>query len=155
MQKPFKQKLELFDYFVRRLTNGNKIRIIFESEYDLKDEVNLIRFRQKWVYMKALQIIDPESASHIQSVEGKFEFIDVRCKHFANGDKLSLILECSYTSEMDLQLVVVRFQDMNVELSETEAPEEVQKELFGEEENEEIQEPDFNWIHEIAKKGKV
>ena len=58
-----KEVFELFDLSVRRLSNGNKLRIVLERQQDIEIEKKLIEFRGDNVKVKMTQEIKKLSRS--------------------------------------------------------------------------------------------
>lgn len=124
----FNATFEMFDIKVRRLQNGNKLRVVLEKSEDIELEKQLIEFRGENVKAKISQQKNPESAGSIILVESGFEVFDLKCRRLKNGDKLSLILECMYDKKLELKLADLRFDDVILQM------EKIDEELFDESE---------------------
>jgi hypothetical protein len=106
--------MEIFDLSVRRLANGNKLRIVLESLEDLNLEKQLIEFRGENV--KAIITIE-NSNNPLESV---FEIFDIKCRRLRNGDKLRVILEQMYDKENEISLVKMRGEDVMIFMEKVE-----------------------------------
>ena len=115
---------ELFDLSVRRLANGNKLRVVLECQEDLDVERELIEFRGDNVKVKITQKIPPENQKDIVIVDSVFEVFDIKFRRLRNGDKLSLILEQLYDKEKEIDLVKLRYNDVSLFM------EKINEELF-------------------------
>jgi hypothetical protein len=115
---------ELFDLSVRRLANGNKLRVVLECQEDLDVERELIEFRGDNVKVKITQKIPPENQKDIIVVDSVFEVFDIKFRRLRNGDKLSLILEQLYDKEKEIDLVKLRYNDVSLFM------EKINEELF-------------------------
>lgn len=116
---------ELFDLSVRRLANGNKLRIVLECVEDLDVEKKLIEFRGENVKaMLAQQSSDGKQAVNVEDV---FEVFDIKCRRLRNGDKLSFILEQLYEKEKEIELVKLRYDNVKIFM------EKIQDQLFNDE----------------------
>lgn len=115
--KNFSGTLELFDFSVRRLANGNKVRLIFEAPENLDVEKQLIEFRGEYVNLKAKSI--EEDAPKIE-LGGLWEVFDLKCRRLRNGDKLRITLETTYNKELEKGAVELRFHDCEVSFEKTE-----------------------------------
>jgi hypothetical protein len=129
---------ELFDLSVRRLANGNKLRVVLECQEDLDVERELIEFRGDNVKVKITQKIPPENQKDIIVVDSVFEVFDIKFRRLRNGDKLSLILEQLYDKEKEIDLVKLRYNDVSLFM------EKINEELFdGKDDTEpEIEDPE-------------
>jgi hypothetical protein len=123
-----KEVFELFDLSVRRLSNGNKLRIVLERQQDIEIEKKLIEFRGENVKVKMTQEIEEDDIKPVY-IEDIVEVFDIKCRRLRNGDKLSLILEQLYEKEKELQLVKLRYDNVAVFI------EKIQDELFEDVEN--------------------
>jgi len=106
--------MEIFDLAVRRLANGNKLRIVLETLEDLNLEKQLIEFRGENV--KAIIAIE-NSKNPLESV---FEIFDIKCRRLRNGDKLRVILEQMYDKENEINLVKMRGEDVMIFMEKVE-----------------------------------
>jgi hypothetical protein len=97
--------MEMFNLSVRRLANGNKIRVIFEIPEDKDQEKQLIDFRGDNV---KVMLNDKNDKTFI------FEVFEIKCRKLRNGNKLSLILEKLYDKEDELFLVNLREDDVKI-----------------------------------------
>jgi len=120
----FEGIFEVFDISVRRLANGNKLRVILECLEDLEIEKGIIEFRGDNVKAKMSQSVLPENVKDIIVVDTVFEVFDIKCRRLRNGDKLSLILEQLYEKGKELDLVKLRYNDVKIFL------ERIEEELF-------------------------
>jgi len=106
--------MEMFDLSVRRLANGNKIRVVLETSEDLELEKKLIEFRGDNVKAIITQSNEPENKSDKVFIESSFEVFDIKCRRLRNGDKLCLILEKMYEKSEELSLVKMRADDVAI-----------------------------------------
>jgi hypothetical protein len=106
--------MELFDLHVRRLANGNKLSVVFESTEDLELEKKLIEFRGENVRVTLTQEHEPENKSDRVFIDGNFEVFDLKCRRLRNGDKLRLVIECLYEKNQELELVKLRYDNVKV-----------------------------------------
>jgi hypothetical protein len=113
--------MELFDFPVRRLQNGNKLSIIFETAENLELEKKLIEFRGDNVTVNLTQE-SPENESDRVNIEGIFEVFDIKCRRLRNGDKLRLVYECLYDKEQELKLVKLRYDNVKINMELIELP---------------------------------
>jgi hypothetical protein len=120
----FEGIFEVFDISVRRLANGNKLRVVLECQEDLEVEKGIIEFRGDNVKAKMSQSVLPENVKDIIVVDTVFEVFDIKCRRLRNGDKLSLILEQLYEKDKELDLVKLRYNDVKIFL------ERIEEELF-------------------------
>lgn len=120
----FEGIFEVFDISVRRLANGNKLRVVLECQEDLEVEKGIIEFRGDNVKVKMSQSVLPENVKDIIVVDTVFEVFDIKCRRLRNGDKLSLILEQLYEKDKELDLVKLRYNDVKIFL------ERIEEELF-------------------------
>ena len=112
MEKQFEGVLELFDTSVRRLANGNKLRLVFEVTEDKEMEKELIEFRGELVKATIKKSGDAKKDDPV--IEGNFEVFDLSCRRLRNGDKLKLVLEQMYTKEKELDAVKLRYEDCSI-----------------------------------------
>ena len=110
---------ELFDISVRRLANGNKLRIVLECQADLEIEKKLIEFRGDNVKIKMTQ-----EEENIERIEDIYEVFDIKCRRLRNGDKLRFTLEQLYEKEKELKIVKLRYDNVKIFM------EKIQDELF-------------------------
>jgi hypothetical protein len=113
--------MELFDLHVRRLQNGNKLSIIFETSEELELEKKLIEFRGDNVTVNITQEA-PENETDRINIEGIFEVFDIKCRRLRNGDKLRLVCECLYDKEQELKLVKLRYDNVKIRMELIELP---------------------------------
>lgn len=113
MIKKFLGTFELFDFCVRRLSNGNKIRIKFEIAENLDIEKKLIEFRGKNVKTQIGIPLEKLETHYRMKVclENVFEVFDIDVRRLRNGNKLSFVLETLYTKQIEEAVVPLRFQD--------------------------------------------
>ena len=102
-------KMEMFDLAVRRLANGNKLKLVLESAEDLELEKELIDFRGENVKL----VISTEEGDEFHGV---FEVFDRKCRSLRNGDKLRLVLEKSYEKSAEIEFVKLRYNDVNIQM---------------------------------------
>lgn len=112
MEKQFEGIFELFDLKVRRLRNGNKLCLIFESAEDIEMEKQLIEFRGENV--KAIITQENPESKKIITIEDEFEVFDLKCRRLRNGDKLTLTLEEMYSKEKEFDAVNLRYEDCKI-----------------------------------------
>ena len=134
MLQTFEAVFELFDLKVRRLRNGNKLSLVFESGEDLETEKKLIEFRGCDVKAEITQDKEPQAKRDIVTISDNFEVFEIKCRRLRNGDKLQLVIEQLYTKEKELAAVKLRYHDCKVFFSR------VQQELDLEDEEEESEE---------------
>lgn len=106
--------IEMFDLSVRRLANGNKLRVVLEASEDLELEKKLIEFRGDNVKAIITQAQEPEAKNDQAIIEASFEVFDIKCRRLRNGDKLCLILEKMYDKNDELSLVKMRANDVSI-----------------------------------------
>jgi len=114
---------ELFNSQVRRLQNGNKLRLIFECPEDIEIEKDLIEVRGCDCKVKVAPVkIDSAGKKGPGPVviDGTFEVFDIKCRRLRNGDKLALILEKSRDKELEIAAVNAKFQECFVFLETVE-----------------------------------
>lgn len=130
MEKKFEGTFELFDLKVRRLRNGNKLRLVFEKPESLDEERQLIDFRGHYadVYIGK----DKGGDSIDIDLEGIFEVFDIRVRRLKDGDKLQLVLECIYEKDREIELVKLRYCDCLVGLKRKEEKDLFEEEIDGE-----------------------
>src|SRR4030043_2330309 len=116
----FEGIFEVFDISVRRLANGNKLRVVLECQESLEVEKGIIEFRGDNVKAKMSQSVLPENVKDIIVVDTVFEVFDIKCRRLRNGDKLSLILEQLYEKDKELDLVKLRYNDVKIFLERIE-----------------------------------
>lgn len=118
MPKQFEGVFELFDVTVRRLANGNKLKVTLEIPEDLEVEKRLIEFRGNNVHVQMTQSEQPNNLNDVVNFEGIFEVFDIKVRRLRNGDKLSLTMEQSYSKPNELDLIKLRFDDVNLFIQE-------------------------------------
>jgi hypothetical protein len=111
----FEGVFEVFDLSVRRLANGNKLRVVLESPEDLATEKQIIEFRGDNVKVNMSQ--QEFDGEEIKIKDEVFEVFEIKCRRLRNGDKLRLVLECGYEKEKEIKIVKLRYD--NVTLSMT------------------------------------
>ncbi len=112
--KGFSGMFELFDVSVRRLRNGNKLRLVFESAEDIETEKELIEFRGQNVEAEITQEKEPTKKADIVLIRAVFEVFDMKCRRLRNGDKLQLVLEQMYSKDAELKAVKLRYEDCSI-----------------------------------------
>lgn len=113
MEKQFEAVFELFDIDVRRLRNGHKMRLTFESAEDVDVEEKLIRFRGELV-SAIIGVHQEDQGAESVTIEDKFEVFDIKVRRLRNGDKLCLVLEQMYEKQKEVNAAKLRFQDCKV-----------------------------------------
>jgi hypothetical protein len=132
----FEGTLELFDLNVRRLANGNKLRVILECPEDIDIEKKIIEFRGANV---KVTMTPQETEGEKPSIhEEVFEVFDIKCRRLRNGDKLRVILECLYEKEKEIPLVKLRYEDVLLTM------EKIQQDIFEKAEDDiyDVEEPE-------------
>ena len=112
METKFEGIFELFDISVRRLRNGNKLRLVFESSEDMETEKKLIEFRGHNVKAVITYESQPENDNVV--IEDTFEVFDINCRRLRNGDKLKLVIEQMYEKNIELDAVKLRYQNCKI-----------------------------------------
>jgi len=102
---------ELFDIRVRRLQNGNKLRLTFEIPYNLDVEKHIIDLRSEHV---KLTLKDLEG--HVILHDVTFEVFDIRVRKSASNDRLSFVLENMYDKEVEKKVIGMRFDDVKLQM---------------------------------------
>lgn len=120
------EKFELYDVRVRRLRNGNKLRLTFEIPYNLDTEKRIIDLRGENIKLK---MVDIEGQTIIE--DQIFEIFDIKVRKLSSNDRLSFILENMYDKKVEMRVIEKRFDDVSL-LMET-----IDKSLFDELEEEE------------------
>lgn len=120
MDKTFEGIFELFELQVRRLRNGNKLRLVFESAEDIETEKDLIEFRGETVKTIVTQKEQPKKREDVVTIEGSYEVFDLKCRRLRNGDKLQVILERMYEKDEELKAVRLRYEDCLINLESVE-----------------------------------
>lgn len=116
MEKTIESVLELFDLKVRRLRNGNKLSLTFESAEDLELEKKLIEFRGKNVKANITQE-NIEDEKNPTVIDATFEVFDLKCRRLRNGDKLMLTLERMYGCDIELSAVKLRYKNCKIKMT--------------------------------------
>lgn len=138
MEKTFEGIFELFQIQVRRLENGNKLRLIFEDFENLEVEKSLIEFRGNFV--KAIIDLEKEEGeiTKTEAIEDEFEVFEVSCRRLGNGDKLRFILEAPYKKQLELRVVELREENCKIFMEKIEQELDFEKvdldEKYGDEE---------------------
>jgi hypothetical protein len=128
------EKFELYDVRVRRLRNGNKLRLTFEIPYNLDTEKRIIDLRGENIKLK---MVDIEGQTILE--DQIFEIFDIKVRKLSSNDRLSFILENMYDKKVEMRVIEKRFDDVSL-LMET-----IDKSLFDElEEEEEEEDPEEN-----------
>lgn len=117
METKFEGIFELFKTDARRLQNGNKLRLVFESAEDVEIEKKLIPFRENMV--KAI-ITYEHKPGNDSVIEDTFEVYDVKCRRLKNGNKLTLILEQMYEKSKEIFVVQFKYENCKIFLEKNE-----------------------------------
>jgi hypothetical protein len=128
------EKFELYDVRVRRLRNGNKLRLTFEIPYNLDTEKRIIDLRGENIKLK---MVDIEGQTILE--DQIFEIFDIKVRKLSSNDRLSFILENMYDKKVEMRVIEKRFDDVSL-LMET-----IDKSLFDElDEDEDQENPEEN-----------
>jgi|GEM_PF-6986470 len=114
MEQVEAKNLELFEIKVRRLQNGNKLSVTFESAENLELEKKLIDFRGERVKVLITQSITPDDVNEVVTIDDEFELFALKTRRLRNGNKLSVTLEQIWKREEELKAVKLRYQDVNI-----------------------------------------
>jgi hypothetical protein len=104
-------EFELFDIRVRRLQNGNKLRLTFEIPYNLDIEKHIIDLRQEHV---KLTLKDLSERIILDKVV--FEVFDIKVRKLSSNDRLSFVLENMYDKEVEKKVIDMRFDDVKLQM---------------------------------------
>ena len=126
-----KENFELFDLQVRRLRNGNKLRVVLERTENIEIEKKFIEFRYEKVKAKITALL--ESGQKGKTIEGNFEVFDIKVRSLRNGNKLCVILEALHDKDLELDIVKYRYEEVVLEL------EKVQGDLIEDDDDEVIE----------------
>ena len=111
----YENVFELFDLSVRRLQNGDKLKVVLECAENLEIEKKIIEFRGKSC---KTNFVFAEDENDLKIGEFVFEVFDIKCRRLSNGDKLRIVLENLYEKEQELKIVPFRQNQVKVHFEE-------------------------------------